>query len=595
MSIEVARAALKSQQVPPPVLVDIANNYPDLHAKIASHPAAYPELLNWLATTSPNESARRAAMARLQPQHNTETADRPAPISETNSSQPSAAAPSSDSTAAKTKRKLWPLLAAGLAVIVVGVLALMYLRPAGDTAAAGGVTFTRLKITGEPVRVATLDAAPYADAEQGRFFLADPVKPYFALSAVARESSRSTVYELQGEKAVEVDLPKETIQPTSFGTPVADIEPVIVDLNKGMATYFWAVESETAPLDPVITFANLADKTAFSVAIEPDKYNGWAWAFSSGPGKNYIVGFTQEGVSVSKYENSADPVWESQLTGGPLTGEDADYDFPGWLASDNQLVVQYSPSNDLDETQRPNAATIVNLETGETQQLEDTGEWIGGSIWPDEGSLRWVDGCRGDDECVGDRSGFQFGPADLTQSADTGAAANFGQLLSWYYPTSSNASILDMLVKRNHVPEFFEFGQLKAASEPLEKLPTDFNFEPGDTALIDLLPDGTPITATWTENPAGGTSLELDELDGWQDLPKECHPGGFVDSGNTAICYTLRTDEILPDEMRAYRKGESSPIFNLAMDADDSRWPKPERVGLNNWIIIVGADVYLMK
>lgn len=594
MSIEVARAALQNPQVSPPVLVDIANNYPDLHAEIASHPAAYPELLNWLATTSPNEAARHAATARLQPQ-STGTTEESAPSSEATSSQPPAAAPTSNNTAAKTKRKLWPLLAAGLAVIVVGALALMYLRPAGDTAAADGVTLTRLKITGEPVRVATLDAAPYADAEQDRIFLTDPVKPYFAFSEVARQSSRSTVYQLQGEKTVEIDLPKETIQPASLGTPVADIEPLIVDLNKGMATYFWAVESETAPMDLVVTFANLSDKTAFSVAIEPDKYEGGAWSFSSGPGKNYIVGFTQEGVSVSKYENSADPVWESQLTGGPRTGELADYDFPGWLASDNQLVVQYSPSNDAGETRRPNAATIVNLETGETQQLEDTGEWIGGSIWPKEGSLRWIDGCRDDDECVGDRSGFQFGPADLTQSADSGAAANFGQLLQWYYPTNGNASILDMLVKRNHVPQYFEFGQLKAASEPLEKLPTDFNFEPGDTALIDLLPDGTPITTTWTENSAGGTSIELDELDGWENLPKECHPYGFVDSGNTAICYTFRTDEIRPDAMRAYRKGESSPIFNLPMDVDDSRQLMPERVGLNNWIITAGADVYLLK
>ncbi|MDO5727398.1 MAG: hypothetical protein Q4Q03_05705 [Bowdeniella nasicola] len=58
MSLETARIALQNPQIPAEVMVDIANNFPQLHTEIANHASAYPELLQWLANTSPNAPAR---------------------------------------------------------------------------------------------------------------------------------------------------------------------------------------------------------------------------------------------------------------------------------------------------------------------------------------------------------------------------------------------------------------------------------------------------------------------------------------------------------------------------------------------------------
>ncbi|MEK8227809.1 hypothetical protein NKG05_19455 [Oerskovia sp. M15] len=44
-----ALRAVQDPAVPPAVLAQVAGEFPDLRPQVAAHPAAYPELLTWLA------------------------------------------------------------------------------------------------------------------------------------------------------------------------------------------------------------------------------------------------------------------------------------------------------------------------------------------------------------------------------------------------------------------------------------------------------------------------------------------------------------------------------------------------------------------
>ena len=100
---------LENPNVSAEELARVAATRPDLHAKIAANPAAYPELLEWLAHS--NDPAVQAVLAARQD---------PESWSGSPSQAPPQPAPSQTS-ARNTRKWLWPGLVAGLALILAGV------------------------------------------------------------------------------------------------------------------------------------------------------------------------------------------------------------------------------------------------------------------------------------------------------------------------------------------------------------------------------------------------------------------------------------------------------------------------------------------
>lgn len=598
MSLQIALAALANPQTPAPVLADIANNYPQLHPQIVDHPAVYPELLQWIATTSPDEHARMNAAKLLGPRVSTapqppEIADH-SPKTPTQSPEasevPEASSPvvqptaQSGSESDKTKederpgtrkrRKRWPILVASLLVAAVAVSAFFYFRPNSQ-----GVLLNRLAITGEPIHLGTLESAPES---AGSYLYADPVERYFAHTVYdleARVPDRTTIYTLERGTAAPLDLPPELILPSDYGRPSADSSPQLMHLYGGVATYECQVESTEADRAySVFSFVDLKKQQSMSVAAA--EYGTEDWAFSRGPGKNYVVTNNYSEASVSLYKDSDTAVWQSEAFTAPSTSS-GEPKFEMSLA-DDQLIMRYVEEADWEsETPSKTTTAVVDLTSGDLHEIaHDPEKQFGAVVWPEEGSYRWTCDSSGED-CTA-----ELGPPELDKPA-TSSLSYISQWAGWYPGPRSFAGM-------SSITSSLSFTDLQSAAPQLEEINWRSFTEPSDKELIQILPGGVAkLGVVESTNLFGGWHLVPEDQSDWSEIPQDCMISTYLDSGNTVICAVNDAQEITG--VKAFRKGSDEPIFEKNADFEDQLEYHLLRIGLDDWVLQVGEDLDLLR